>query len=55
MTEEEARGVDPPPAELAPTASESTVGTGSLFAIGCSLVSLLIIVVGIVILVWLRR
>ncbi|MDQ3779168.1 MAG: hypothetical protein M3354_01285 [Chloroflexota bacterium] len=46
--------MDPPPAELAPTETESTVGTGSLFAIGCSLVSLLIIVVGIVILVWLR-
>jgi len=54
MTGEEARGVDPPLAELTPAESESTVGTGSLFAIGCSLVSLLIIVVGIVILVWLR-
>ncbi len=54
MTEEEASGVGPPPAELTPTESESTVGTGSLFAIGCSLASLLIIVFGIVYLVWLR-
>lgn len=36
-----------PEFELDPTSDDSTVGTGSVLAIGCSLVVLLILIVGI--------
>jgi len=42
--------VDPPAnpeLELDPTPDESTVGTGSVLAIGCSVIVLLILIVGI--------
>ncbi len=36
-----------PEMELDPTADDSTVGTGSILAIGCSVIVLLILLVGI--------
>jgi hypothetical protein len=40
-----------PPVQL-PAAEESTVGTGSVFAIGCSILALLFVCVGVGIFMW---
>lgn len=54
MTDAEENQGNPPPAAPTPAEAESTVGTGSFFAIGCTLGSLLLIAIGIAILFWLR-
>lgn len=48
-TGERALGPDSPPDQSGPAPDESTVGTGSYVAIGCTVVTLIVTLIGIAI------